>query len=219
MRLIRAENDIADLETKVSELYEQLTAALENLTEEHGFKRDISARVQTLQTIVDKHLASSAYLRGADAQTWIKEMHDACRQVKDGTENIHAWQNQMAKDFSASLCRINKLADKVRELKEGRLKLAALADDRMADLERQLAEATEHSTGVVSRMEQLETRLVRLEQAPMIRLGPNRTVHIPETIHCGGPLTVKLEPPRHTCDLEAGRRLRDREAQRGEGYE
>lgn len=172
MRLIRAENDIVDLETKVSELYEQLTAGLQNLTEEHRFKRDISARVQTLQTIVDKHLASSTFLNGTGAKEWLTEMHRTCQQVKDSTESIHAWQNQMSKDFSAQLCRTNTLADKVRELKEGRLKLAALADDRIADLERALTEATEHSRGVVSRMEQLEARLRKLEDGPRVVFGP-----------------------------------------------
>lgn len=186
-RIIHLENDVRDNERSIAELNEQLTAALENLNEDSGFRRDIQARVQTLQTIVDKHLASTAFLQGAGAQQYLSDVHHACRQVKDGMQAVHSWQNQMSKDFSKALTRVHAL-------EESRLKLAALADDRIRDLERQLDEATENGRAAVSRMEQLETRLRKVEDSQVkVTFGP-KTVHIPEKIHCGGPISVKFEP-------------------------
>lgn len=90
--------------------------------------------------------------------------------------------------------KLNKVEDACKAHEASRLRLASLTDDRIRDLERELAEATEHSRGVVSRMEQLETRLKILESSQVrVTLGPNRTVHIPEAIHWGGPLSVKME--------------------------
>jgi len=199
MRLIRAENDIDELRAELKAVRETLSDATdfgEELTSQSAEIVNLALTVDSFNSQLRQLFDNTRFLNSDDAKVWLAEMDTICRQAKDSVDSMQAWQNQMSRDFSNSLNTIHLLMDEVNDIKRDRLKLAAIADDRIRDLERALAEATEHSRGVVSRMEQLETRLKVLEASQVrVTLSPNRTVHIPEAIHLGGPISVKMEPP------------------------
>lgn len=197
-RIIWLENDVGDIKKQIQSLKDtvDLQTDFELALENQSTTIDnLAQAVDAFNVKLTEILESNRLLNTYDAKVWLGEMEHTCRQVKDSVTSIHDWQNGMARDFSALTVQVCGLADKVKENGGNWLRLAALADDRVRDLERQLEEATEHSRAVVARMEQLEARLRKLEAAQVkVTLSPNKTVHIPETIHCGGPIVVKLEP-------------------------
>lgn len=226
-RIIHLENDVDELQTKVHNLRNELEEATD-------FSTDIEAQNEAIQGLgctislfqdqikalgaqVQALVGSNNFLATQHAKEWLSEMQHTCRQVSDSITSIHAWQNQMSKDFSRALGRIASLEEKLKASLADKLKLASLADDRIRDLERQLAAASENAQGAVSRMEQLEIRLRNLEetqarQATLTQLTRPlvpRPNEIPVTI---GPRRVTLPKPEcRPGEIQCSRPLLDDE--------
>lgn len=209
-RIIWLENDVQDLKTKVQNLRNELEEATDFSTDIvaqneaiEGLGDTISLfqdQIKALGAQVQALVGSNNFLATQHAKEWMTQIHDAARKASDSVLMIDSWQNQMSKDFTRALGRIASLEDKLKASLADKLKLASLADDRIRDLERQLAAASENAQGAVSRMEQLEIRLRNLEetqarQATLTQLTRPlvpRPCEIPVTI---GPRRVTLPKP------------------------